>query len=64
MILELLGKTEENIKEGLSKSDILPFFIKYRLQLRVFDSFYKLIYQYDPPIRNHHNKVIYCMMKI
>ncbi|MFM7988028.1 MAG: hypothetical protein ACKPKO_52815, partial [Candidatus Fonsibacter sp.] len=22
-----------------------------------------MIYQYDPPIRNHHNKVVYCMMK-
>jgi len=28
IILELLGKTEENIKEGLSISDILPFFCK------------------------------------
>ena len=57
IILETLGRTEDNIKEGLSISEILPFFVKYRLQLRVFDSFYKLIYQYDPPIRNHHNKV-------
>jgi hypothetical protein len=63
IILETLGRTEDNIKEGLSISEILPFFVKYRLQLRVFDSFYKLIYQYDPPIRNHHNKVLYCMMK-
>ena len=63
IILETQGRTEDNIKEGLSISEILPFFVKYRLQLRVFDSFYKLIYQYDPPIRNHHNKVLYCMMK-
>jgi len=29
----------------------------------VFDYFLNLIYQYDPPIRNHHNRVLYCMMK-
>ena len=63
IILEILGKTEDNIKEGLSITDVLPFFVKYRLQLRVFNSFYKLIYQYDPPIRNHNNKALYCMMK-
>jgi hypothetical protein len=61
--LTIISSRAEIIQKGLSISEILLFFVKYRLQLRVFDSFYKLVYQYDPPIRNHHNKVLYCMMK-
>jgi len=60
-ILETIGKTEDNVKEGISIEDILPFFEKHRLQLRVFDRFYKLFFKYDPPNRNHHNKAMYCM---
>ncbi|MFM7986882.1 MAG: hypothetical protein ACKPKO_46965 [Candidatus Fonsibacter sp.] len=56
-------KYRRKIKLGLSIYDILPFFVKYRLQLRVFASVYNLIYRYDPPNVNHHNKVLYCMMK-
>ena len=40
IILETLGRTEDNIKEGLSiYLKFYHFFVKYRLQLRVFDSF-------------------------
>jgi len=62
MILEIIGKTEENVKEGISIHDMLPFFEKFRLQVKVFDQFYKLVFTYYPPIRNHHNKVLYCLM--
>ena len=41
---------------------MLPFFEKFRLQVKVFDQFYKLVFTYYPPIRNHHNKVLYCLM--
>ena len=61
-ILATIGKTEDNVKEGLSIEDVKPFFEKHRLQLRVYDKFYKLVYKYDPPNRNHHNKTMYCMM--
>jgi hypothetical protein len=60
-ILKDLRKTEEDVKEGLSIEDVRPFFEKHRLQLRVFDKFYKLLFKYDPPNRNHHNKAMYCM---
>jgi hypothetical protein len=62
IILDTIGKTEENVKEGLSIDDVLPFFEKHRLQLRIFDKFYHEIFKYDPPVRNHHNKAMYCMM--
>jgi len=60
-ILATIGKTEENIKEGISIEDLVPFFEKHRLQLRVFDKFYKLVFRYDPPNRNHNNKTMYCL---
>jgi len=34
-ILELLGRTEENIKEGLTMDEVKPFFEKYKLKLKV-----------------------------
>ena len=61
MILDILGRTEETIKDGLTVEDVLPFFQKFRLKLRVFDAFYKLIYRYDPEVANFNNKPMYCM---
>jgi hypothetical protein len=61
-ILETIGKTEENVKEGLSIEDVLPFFKTHRLHLRVYDKFYKLVAKYDPPVRNHNHKTMFCMM--
>ena len=43
--------------------DVLPFFQPYRLALRVFDVFGKMICSHDPETRNHHNKAMYCMVK-
>ena len=60
-ILQVIGKTEENIKEGLVWEDILPFFVKYKLRARVFDQFHKLKHSYDPPVLNMENPVFYCM---
>ena len=62
ILLKTIGKTEEAVKQGLSIEDVLPFFVKYRLQLRVFDKFCKLVHKYDPPNRNHDNKTMFCMV--
>ena len=61
-LLETIGKTEEEVKQGLSTEDVMPFFVRYRLQLRVFDKFYKVVHKYDPPSRNHHNKAMVCLV--
>ena len=61
-ILATIGKTEENVKEGLSIEDVLPFFKKHRLHVRLYDKFYKMVFKYDPPTRNHNNKTMYCLM--
>ena len=44
-ILEVLGRTEEDIKDGLSIKEVLPFFEKYKLKLRVYDVFYNLMHK-------------------
>ena len=61
--LAILVKTEETVKLGISVKDVLPFFQQFRLSLRVFDVFGKMICRHDPETRNPHNKVMYCMVK-
>lgn len=63
MILKTLGKTEENIKDGIKLPELKMFFEKYNLQLRVINEFGKVIYKYDPEKRNRHHKAMYCMVK-
>jgi hypothetical protein len=60
-ILETIGRTEENIKNGLTWRDIEPFFVKYNIQARILDQYYKVRHRYDPPRINHHNKVFFAM---
>ena len=62
VILSTINKTEENIKDGLTIEEVLPFFVKYKLRLRVFDMMYKLIFRYDPPTFNRHIPPLYCMI--
>ena len=61
-ILELLGKTEETIKQGLTIQDMLPFFVTFKLKLRVYDKFYKKVFAYDPPVPNFNNKPMHCLI--
>ena len=62
-LLTVLNKTEETVKQGLSVKDVLPFFKEYKLNLRVFDVFGKLLCRHDPETKNHHNKTMFCMVK-
>jgi hypothetical protein len=63
IILKTLGKTEDNIKDGIKLPELKMFFEKFKIQLRVINEFGKLIYKYDPEVRNHHHKAMYCMVK-
>jgi len=40
----------------------MPFFVKYKLKLRVFDKFCKVVCKYDPPVINKTNKAMFIMM--
>ena len=62
-LLTIRNKTEETVKLGISLKDVLPFFKQYKLKLRVFDVFGKMICRQDPETRNDNNKAMYCMVK-
>ena len=60
-ILEILGKTKDSIKEGLTIHEVAPFFEKSRLKLRVYDIFQNLVFKYDPPVDHRDNPPMFCM---
>ena len=60
-ILEVLGRTEENITEGLTIQEVLPFFQKCKLKLRVLDVFYNVIFKHDPEVPNFNHQPLYCV---
>ena len=47
--------------EGLTIDEVLPFFVKYKLKLRVYDLYYNLIHKHDPEVPNFHQKPMYCL---
>jgi hypothetical protein len=55
--------TNYNIEQGFTIQEFEPFFKKYRIPVRVYDAFKKMIYKYDPEIRNPHIPVLYCLAK-
>ena len=61
-VIKILGRTEESIKRGLTCDEVTPFFEQFKLKLRVFDVFHKLIFRYDPRIENFHHKPMYVMV--
>ena len=60
-ILDVLGRTEEDIKDGLTTDEVLPFFQRYKLKLRVYDVFYHLIFKHDPNTPNFNNPALFCV---
>ena len=60
-ILEVLGRTEADIQDGLSIEEVLPFFQKYKLKLRVYDVFYNLIFKDSPEVPNFNNPALFCV---
>ena len=45
-LLNILNVSEDTIKNGLSVEDVVPFFEKFKLQLKVFNEVGKLIFKY------------------
>ena len=62
-LLKIIGKTPEAVANGLTIQDMEPFFVRFHLQVRIFDACYTCIYEYDPQFRNPHIKVLYCLAK-
>ena len=47
-ILEITNKTEDDIKKGLSVSEMMPFFEQFSIPLRVYDCMGERLHRYDP----------------
>ena len=60
-ILDLIGRTESNIKDGLTIEEILPFFKRYNLKLRVYDIFYQQIFKFDPDATTRNYPPMFCV---
>ena len=62
-LLELLNVSEDSVKNGLTVKDVVPFFEKFKLQLKVFNEIGKLIFKFIPDSPNKNEKVCYCLLK-
>ena len=63
-ILKLINKTEDDFKaNGASLDDMTKVFEHYRIQIRVYDAFNNLVYQYNPEKRDHHIQTLYAIIK-
>jgi hypothetical protein len=52
---------QEDIQDGLTIDEVLPFFQKFKLKLRVYDVFYNHIFKYDPDTANFNNPALFCV---
>ena len=62
-LLEILNVNEETIKQGLTVKEVLPFFEKFRLPLKVFNELGQLIFKHEPENPNKNEKRCYVLIK-
>jgi hypothetical protein len=62
-LLQILNVSEETVKNGLTVNDVVPFFEKFKLQLKVFNEVGKLIFKFTPECPNKNEKVCYVLLK-
>ena len=63
-MLTLIGKSEEEFEtSGASIKEMVKVFEHYRIQVRIYNAFERLIFQYDPPKRDHHIPTLYAIVK-
>jgi hypothetical protein len=62
-LIKELGRTELTVGNGFKLYELEHFFRKNRIQIRVYNAFNKQIYSYDPPIRDHHIKTVFALLK-
>ena len=63
-MLTPIGKSEEDFKtSGASIKEMAKVFEHYRIQVRIYNAFERLIFQYDPPKRDHHIPTLHAIVK-
>jgi len=58
MLLSILGKTEANIREGLSLNDVLPILEAFRVESQGVQCYCHCIFRYDPEKTNHNVNIV------
>ena len=62
MICQLINETVVSVRESSNVQVFLPRFAKkYQMQIRTFDVYKKLIFEYGPPSINDHNRSFYVL---
>lgn len=61
IIYDIIGKTEHSVREGLNIHDMLPFFEKYQIPVRMYGTYRELLYKYDPFVNHRHNPPFYVL---
>ena len=62
-LLKLIDKTEDDVKEGITISQMTPFFDKYDIPVKLFDVNYNLRWRRNQNCINQHIKPLYVLMK-
>lgn len=62
-LLKLIDKTEDDIKEGITISQMIPFFDKYNIPVKLFDMSYNLRWRHNQNNINSQIKPLYVLMK-
>ena len=62
-LLDILNISEDTIKQGLSVYQVIPFFEKFKLCLKVFNEIGTLIFKYIPSSPNKNEKRCYVQLK-
>ena len=61
-MIEIIGRDDIKVK-GITINEIEPVFKEFRISVRIFDYFNRLIYSYNPVVSDHHIKTFYAMVK-
>eukprot|EP00760_Papus_ankaliazontas_P029851 PhM_4_TR4499/c0_g2_i1/m.21907 len=46
-VIQAIGLTEDDIKDGISINEMKPFFEKYNFTAKIYDSYHRLIYSHE-----------------
>ena len=61
-VIEIIGRDDIKVK-GITINEMEPVFKEFRISVRIYDYFNRLIYSFNPEVRHHHLKTFYAMVK-
>ena len=62
-VIEIIGRDDTKVK-GITINEMEPVFKEFRISVRIYDYFYKLIYSFNPEARHHHLKPFTLWLRI